>query len=159
MNWGIEDFVAAGLMLALVAGAFLLARRSSNGPTYLAAFALAVGSAFVVVWVSLAVGIIGEQDNPANLFYAAVIGVGIGAAMTARLRPKGMAIAMAAATLVQVCASLAAYFLAGADLMVLVFNAALTGSLALSAFLFLIAAGRKSAPEMASPFDAGPRPY
>ena len=66
MNWGVEDFVAAGLLLAMVAGCFLLARRWWSQPAYLAGLAVAVGAGLVTAWVSLAVGIIGAEGNPAG---------------------------------------------------------------------------------------------
>ena len=104
MNWGVEDFVAAGLLLAMVAGCFLLARRWWSQPAYLAGLAIAVGASLVTIWVSLAVGIIGAEGNPANLIYAAVILVAAGGAALARLEAAGMSRAMLAAAGVQAAA-------------------------------------------------------
>ena len=104
MNWGLEDFVAAGLLLVGVAGCFLLARRWWSQPAYLAGLAIAVGAGLVTIWVSLAVGIIGAEGNPANLIYAAVILVAAGGAALARLEAAGMSRAMLAAGGVQAAA-------------------------------------------------------
>lgn len=147
MSWGLEDFVMAGLMLSAVGGCFLLARRQSSGLAYLLAFAITLGALFVTVFAWLAVGIIGSEDHPANLLYAGVIAVcAIGAAQ-ARLRPAGMSRTLALASGLQ-----AAITVLGAVLMAgeftgtgffapLAFNALLTGSLALSAWLFRVQDG------------------
>ena len=104
MNWGVEDFVAAGLLLAMVAGCFLLARRWWSQPAYLAGLAVAVGAGLVTAWVSVAVGIIGAEGNPANLIYPAVILVAAVGAALARLEAAGMSRAMLAAAGVQAAA-------------------------------------------------------
>jgi hypothetical protein len=104
MNWGVEDFVAAGVLLAGVAGCFLLARRWWSSPAYLAGLAIAGGAGLVTIWVSLAVGIIAAEGNPANLIYAAVILVAAGGAALSRLEAGGMSRAMLAAAGVQAAA-------------------------------------------------------
>jgi len=56
----------------------------------------ALAAAFVEIWMNLAVGIVGNEDNPVNLgFYLVVVTAGA-CAFTARLRPDGMARAMLA---------------------------------------------------------------
>jgi len=45
----------------------------------------------LLIWMNLAVGIIGSEDNPANMLYVGVLAVGIIGAGIARLRPRGMA--------------------------------------------------------------------
>jgi hypothetical protein len=55
----------------------------------------------LLVWTNLAVGIIGEPDELANLMYVGVLAVGILGAITARFRPAGMARALLATALVQ----------------------------------------------------------
>jgi len=57
---------------------------------------------FLIVWVNLAVGIIGEPDNPANLMYIGVPAVGIVGAIMARFQAKGMARALFATAIAQV---------------------------------------------------------
>ncbi|MCB8944398.1 MAG: hypothetical protein H6658_11680 [Ardenticatenaceae bacterium] len=68
------------------------------------AYPLAIGaalmSALLLIWLSLGVGIIGADGDPANRMYFGVIAVGIIGAILARLQPAGMArtmLAMAAA--------------------------------------------------------------
>jgi len=66
---------------------------------------LAVGGAsagaLLLVWLSLGVGIIGEDGDPANLMYFAVIAVGIFGSLIARFRPRGMGRVLVAMALAQ----------------------------------------------------------
>ena len=58
---------------------------------YRLAVGAALATAFLLVWVIGAVGLIGAEGNPADRMYAGVLGVGFVGAMIARLRPRGMA--------------------------------------------------------------------
>lgn len=61
----------------------------------------ALFAAALQVWINLAVGIVGSEDNPVNLgFYIVVLTAGA-CAFTARLRADGMARAMLAVAGVQ----------------------------------------------------------
>ena len=110
-DWRPESFVLLGTMLASALGAYELAVRMSGSWTYRAGAALAIATGFVLVWMNLAVGIIGPEDNPANLMYGGALMVGaVGAAM-ARLEPRGMALAsFATALALLLVAALAASF-------------------------------------------------
>ncbi|WP_066794071.1 hypothetical protein [Sphingomonas soli] len=91
VNWGPEDFFVMGAMIALALGAYdLLARMAGNG-AYKVASALAVLGAFLLVWINLAVGIIGDERNPANLMHVGVLAILIGGAAAVRLQAGGMA--------------------------------------------------------------------
>jgi hypothetical protein len=68
---------------------------------YRAAVGVALAAAFILVWLSLGVGIIGADGDPANMMYFGVIAVGIIGAIIARLRPPGMARALFATALAQ----------------------------------------------------------
>ena len=69
------------------------------------AYRFAIGSslatAFLLVWVVGAVGLIGAEGNPADLMYGGVLAVGLIGAAIARLRSRGMARAMLATALAQ----------------------------------------------------------
>ena len=54
------------------------------------AIGIALTAAFLLIWINLAVGIIGDSDNPANLLYIGVIAVALIGSIVARFRPKGM---------------------------------------------------------------------
>jgi hypothetical protein len=60
LNWGLGDFVIFGAMLAAALGAYELAASVIFSNLYQAAIALTIAMAFFVVWLHLAVGIIGE---------------------------------------------------------------------------------------------------
>lgn len=66
-----------------------------------AGIALAVLGSLMVLWMNLAVGIIGTPDHPANLMYVAVLAVGIVGALVSRFRARGMVRAMAAMVVAQ----------------------------------------------------------
>jgi hypothetical protein len=68
---------------------------------YRAGVGVSVGAAFVLVLINLAVGIIGSEGNPANLFFGGVPAVGILGALIVRFRAHGMACALAATALAQ----------------------------------------------------------
>jgi CHASE2 domain-containing sensor protein len=68
---------------------------------YRSALALALSGAFLLVWLSLGVGIIGRDGDPANLMYFGVLAVGVAGAILARLRPRGMSRALCAVALAQ----------------------------------------------------------
>jgi hypothetical protein len=102
VNWGLGDFVLAG---ALVVGTGLLlelAVRAQGSLAYRLAAGLALGAALLLVWINLAVGIIGSEDEPANLLYGGVLAVGLIGAILARFQPQGMARALLATATAQV---------------------------------------------------------
>jgi hypothetical protein len=68
---------------------------------YHAAVGVAVAAAFLLVWINLAVGIIGSEDDPANLMYGGVLAVAIIGAVVGRFQPAGMARALSATALAQ----------------------------------------------------------
>ena len=69
--------------------------------SYRSAVGVALAAAFILVWLSLGVGIIGKDGDPANLMYFAVLAVGIIGAIIARFQPHGMARALFATALAQ----------------------------------------------------------
>jgi len=101
-DWGREDFIIFGGMLAAACGTYELGARASGNGAYRAAVGLAVATAFVLVWMNLAVGIIGNEDNPANLMFGGVLAVGFIGALLAGFQPRGMALALVATAVAQV---------------------------------------------------------
>ena len=73
----------------------------SDRNAYRFAAGVALAAALLLVWLSLGVGIIGADGDPANMMYFGVIAVGIIGAIIARLRPHGMARALFATALAQ----------------------------------------------------------
>ncbi|MEO0742761.1 MAG: hypothetical protein AAF089_14350 [Bacteroidota bacterium] len=77
--------------------AFLQQPRSA----YLAALTLATLSTLFLFVVSLGVGIIGADGDPANLLYLSVIALGVVGSIVARFRSEAMVVVLAAMALVQ----------------------------------------------------------
>lgn len=100
--WGPFDFAVAAILLFGTGFAYGLVARKMSGTAYRLAVAAALATAFILVWGNLAVGIIGSEDESANLMYIGVLGTGLIGALVARFRPRGMARALAATALAQV---------------------------------------------------------
>ena len=101
VNWTGSDFVVMGVMLATACGLYELAVWLSGNTAYRAAFGIAVLTGFLTVWVNLAVGMLGSENNIENLMFAGVLLIAAVGALAANFRPRGMARAMDAAALAQ----------------------------------------------------------
>jgi hypothetical protein len=101
VNWGLFDFIVMGILLFGTGLAYVLLSRVSDNVAYRTAVGVGVVAGLLLIWVNLAVGIIGSEDNQANLLYVGVIGVGIIGAGIARLQPLGMAHTLFATALAQ----------------------------------------------------------
>lgn len=110
VSWGVEDFAFAAALLGGVGAAFELTVRKTGDAAYRAAVGVALAAAFILLWANAAVGIIGSEDNAANLMVFGVLAVGVVGVLVARFRPRGMARALLATALAQ--ASVAAIALA-----------------------------------------------
>ncbi len=150
------DFIFLALLLAGVGAAYELAARVSDRNAYRAALGIALAAAVLEVWINLAVGIIGSEDDPANLLYLGVIAAAAAGAVLARFRAAGMARAMLAAAAAQTLAFLAA-LAAGIGFTgpITVFFTALW---LISAWLFRRAARAQAAAGTAAQASAIPRP-
>jgi len=101
VGWDLTDFVVAGALLFGAGLTYELVARKARSIPHRAAIGLAVATALMLVWMNLAVGLIGSEDNPANLMYIGVLAVGIIGTIIARFRPHGMARALFATALAQ----------------------------------------------------------
>ena len=99
--WDVTDFAIFGALLVGVGVTFELAARKTGNIAYRSAVGVALAGAFILVWVNGAVGIIGSENNDANLMYGGVLAVGLIGAFVARFRPRGMARALFATALAQ----------------------------------------------------------
>jgi len=94
VQWTAFDFVFAAILLLGVGIPLELAVRKSGDSAYRVGVGVALLGAFLLLWINGAVGIIGSEDNDANLMYVGVLAIGFVGAMLARFRPDGMARAM-----------------------------------------------------------------
>ena len=77
-------------------------KTTKSGKTaYRAAIGVALAATLILAWMSLGIGIIGADGDPANLMYFGVIAVGIIGAFIARFQPQGMARALVATAIAQ----------------------------------------------------------
>lgn len=102
--WTLSDYIVMGAMLGIAGLVVELAVRASGNIAYRFGALLAVAASFLLIWVNLAVGILGSEDNPANLmFFAIVLLAAVGSALV-RFRARGMAKVMLAAAIGQLLA-------------------------------------------------------
>ena len=99
--WDPADFAVATVLIVGVGIAFELTVRFTGNTAYRTAVGVALAATFILIWLNLAVGIIGSEDNPANLMYGGVLAVGTIGAVVARLQPGGMAHALIATAFAQ----------------------------------------------------------
>jgi hypothetical protein len=111
VKWTASDFVFAGALFGIVGGTFELAVRRSANAWFRGGVALALATAFLLVWINAALGIIGNEDNPANLMFVGVIAIALAGAIAARFRGAGMARAMLAAAVAQALIGVTAFAL------------------------------------------------
>jgi len=103
--WDGADFAVLGVMVFGSAGAYSLALMITPERSYLAGTGLALLATFALIWINLAVGIIGSEDNPANRIFSLILAVALIGALIARFKPEGMARAMAATAIAQLAVS------------------------------------------------------
>ena len=114
--WGPFDFVVAAVLLYGTTGVIDFAIRKGGSTAYRLGAALAVLVSFLLVWVNGAVGVIGDENNPANLMFIGVILTALAGSALARFEARGMARAMLAAfALTGAIAAAAPVFGWGAD--------------------------------------------
>ena len=94
MTWDAADFIIAGILLFGAGLTYELVARKAGNIAYRAAVGVAVVTGLLLVWLNLAVGLIGTEENPANLMYLGVLAVAVVGVSIARLRPQGMAVAL-----------------------------------------------------------------
>lgn len=101
VDWDETDFIVMGAMFAIAGGAIELAVRASANGAYRIASVIAVAASFLLIWMNLAVGIIGSEENPANLMFAGVIAVAVGGSIIGNFTAVGMMRAMAVTAFAQ----------------------------------------------------------
>jgi hypothetical protein len=84
MQWTAFDFVVWAIMLGLAAGLFDLATRASGNGAFRLGAAVAIGTGFFITWSNLAVGIIGNENNPLNQIFFGVLAIAVFGALFVR---------------------------------------------------------------------------
>lgn len=145
MKWDLADFVIAGVLLFGTGLTYVVVSRMGNTTSYRLGAGVAVLAGLLLIWINLAVGFLGSENNPANLLFGAVLVVASVGALVARFRPLGMSRAMFAAALTQFAVPLVAALIYKPEvdlgmLKVLVLNTIFSGIWATSGWLFRRAA-------------------
>lgn len=136
-GWSGGDLVFAAVALGLCGIAFEATMRTTSNWAGRFAAGFAVAAGVVIVAGNGAVGMIGDEGNPYNLYFLAAIAVAVLGAAVARLRARGMAAAMLAAGIVHAGVALGGW---SADPKGAAYALALAGLWLLSAALFRKAA-------------------
>ena len=76
--------------------------KLTNQGAYRLAIGIGLAALLMLIWLSLGVGIIGKDGDPANLMYFGVVAIGIIGALISRLQARGMARTMSAMAIAQV---------------------------------------------------------
>jgi hypothetical protein len=97
-NWDWHAFVIWGALVFAAALAYQLVVRGMRNKAYRFAMALAVATAFLLMWSNFVLAV---DASLANFLYFGVVGVGLVGAAIARLRARGMALALAGMAIAQ----------------------------------------------------------
>ncbi len=145
VNWSVSDFIIMGTALLLVGFGYNWISQKSKKMQFKLATAFAILGAFLLFWVNAAVGIIGNENQTANLLYFSVfliliIGIGI-----SKFKAKKLAFTMFFASGVQLLIPVIALIIwppptiswSPGVLGVFIFSSIFTIIFACSGFLFL----------------------
>ncbi|MEP0811363.1 hypothetical protein NC996_19140 [Trichocoleus sp. ST-U2] len=139
--WDLTDFIVAGTLIFGTGLAYELVARKGGTMAYRVAVGIALAAAFLLVWMNLAVGIIGSEDNPVNLMYFGVLAIGILGATIARLRPQGMARTLFATALAQALVPMIALIIKKPQVTSVEASIGVLGVLGLNAFFVMMFIG------------------
>lgn len=94
VNWGPMDFAIVGVLVLGCGLLFEYATRRARTLAHRAAVGIAVVAGLGLVWVNLAVGMIGDEGNPANLMYLFPLFVALVGSAVARFEPREASVAL-----------------------------------------------------------------
>lgn len=107
--WTLSDFVFAGVFLGGAGLILELVVWASSNLAYRFAGLAALLATVGLVWVNGAVGLLGNEDNPANLLFLGVIALAVVGAVVVRFKAAGLARVMAITATAQVVAGIIGY--------------------------------------------------
>jgi hypothetical protein len=102
VDWTITDFAFASVMLGGVGLAFEIAVRANGSWAYRGGAAIALVAALLLLSANAAVGVIGGESEPINLWFDLIPLLALFGAIGARFRSEGMAVTMLATAAAQI---------------------------------------------------------
>jgi len=90
VNWTLSDFIFAGTLLFGTGFMYKIITRNSSETVYRIAIGFSLFTGLCLIWVNLAVGIIGNENNAINILYFGIIAVGLIGALYVRFKTHGM---------------------------------------------------------------------
>ncbi len=101
INWDLSDFIIMGSVLGGIGLFYEGVIRRSQRMRFRLAWMTGILGAFLLFWVNGAVGMIGHENQEANVLYRSVLAVLLVGALISRCKSKGMAITMFLMAIVQ----------------------------------------------------------
>jgi hypothetical protein len=111
VDWTTGDFVAMGILLFGAGFLFLLAAERMRTRRQRIATAVACFAGLFLVWLNLAVGLIGSEDNPANQLYGIVLLIALVGSIAVRFRPRLLVRVMIATAIAQFLVPIVAFII------------------------------------------------
>lgn len=108
VDWAVADFLVGGLLLLITGLSYEIISARSANTSQRGAIGLMLLTALLLIWMNLAVGIIGSENNPANWIYAGVLAIPLVGSIVSRLKATSMVWVMAATAFAQILALLIA---------------------------------------------------
>lgn len=148
-NWGWRGFVVAGVFVFSAALTYELVVKGMSNKVYRFAMGLAVATTLALSWVNFVLAV---DASLANFMYFGVAVVGLVGAAIARLRARGMALALTGMVIAQILVPFIALFFwktrvaLGAAVPVIGLNGVFIVLFAISALLFRRAARMDAMP-------------
>jgi hypothetical protein len=116
VNWTAGDFIGMGILIFIIGLGYVLISRTSGNIFYRMATALMIGTTFLMIWINLAVGLIGAGPHTGNVMYAGITAVLLVGIVLSRFTAAGLARGMYATVLALVLHTLIAFSLDMQDL-------------------------------------------
>jgi len=145
VDWSGSDFVLMGVMLFVACASVEVGAHVGDDFAYLGGVVMAVGTGFVTVWANLAVGMIQDEGDPANLVFLAVLALAVLGTLAARFKAAGMSKVMLATGAAQALVGVSVAVAALDNLQTAGLIAAFAVGWWLAAFLFHLSANRRDA--------------
>lgn len=94
VQWYASDFIFMGALIFGTGLAYeFISKKFANFP-YRIGVGIALFASFLLIWMNGAVGIIGSENNPANMMYLGVLLIELFGVIVSRLKPHAMSKAM-----------------------------------------------------------------